>query len=48
MRNRFDRQLEQLNTEMTEMGAMIEQAIETAVTALVTQDVEKAKAQMKK
>ena len=43
MRNRFDRQLEQLNTEMTEMGAMIEQAIETAVTALVTQDVEKAK-----
>lgn len=43
MRNRFDRQLEQLNTEMTEMGAMIEQAIETAVSALVTQDVEKAK-----
>lgn len=43
MRNRFDRQLEQLNTEMIEMGAMIEQAIETAVTALVTQDVEKAK-----
>lgn len=43
MRNRFDRQLEQLNAEMVEMGAMIEQAIETAVTALVTQDVEKAK-----
>lgn len=43
MRNRFDRQLERLNTEMIEMGAMIEQAIETAVTALVTQDVEKAK-----
>ena len=43
MRNRFDRQLEQLNTEMIEMGAMIEQAIEQAVTALVTQDVEKAK-----
>lgn len=43
MRNRFDRQLEQLNAEMIEMGAMIEQAIEMAVTALVTQDVEKAK-----
>ncbi len=43
MRNRFDRQLEQLNAEMIEMGAMIEQAIEMAVKALVTQDVELAK-----
>ena len=43
MRNRFERQLEQLNNEMIEMGAMIETAIEKAVTALVTQNVEKAK-----
>lgn len=43
MRNRFDRQLAQLNDEMIEMGSMIEAAIEKAVSALVTQDVEKAK-----
>lgn len=43
MRNRFDRQLEQLNNELIEMGSLIEQAIEMAVTALVKQDVEKAK-----
>ena len=43
MRNRFDRQLAQLNEEMIEMGSMIESAIEKAVSALVTQDVEKAK-----
>ena len=47
MRNRFDRQLENLNEEMIEMGAMIESAIEQAVTALVTQDVAKAKAAIK-
>ncbi|MBQ3600526.1 MAG: phosphate signaling complex protein PhoU [Lachnospiraceae bacterium] len=44
MRNQFDRQLNRLNEEMIEMGAMIERAIENAVSALVTQDVEKAKA----
>lgn len=43
MRSRFEKQLEQLNTEMIEMGAMIEQAIENTVVALVTQDVEKAR-----
>ena len=43
MRNRFDRQLEQLNNELIEMGSLIEQAIEMAVTALVNQDVELAK-----
>lgn len=47
MRNRFDRQLERLNDEMIEMGSMIESAIEKAVSALVTQDVEKAKAAIK-
>lgn len=44
MRNRFDRQLEQLNNEMIEMGTMIEKAISEAVSALVSQNVEKAKA----
>lgn len=43
MRNRFDRQLEQLNEELIEMGNAIEQAIETAVTAFAKQDCEKAK-----
>ena len=42
MRNRFDRQLEMLNSELTQMGCLIEQAIEIAVNALVNQDVEKA------
>lgn len=39
MRNRFDRQLEQLNNELIEMGSMIEKAIEMAIKALVDQDV---------
>lgn len=43
MRNRFDRQLEQLNNELIQMGSMIERAIEMAVSALVNQDVAKAK-----
>lgn len=43
MRNRFDRQLEQLNRELIQMGSMIEQAIEMAVSALVTQDIAKAR-----
>ncbi len=42
MRNRFERQLEQLNSELTKMGCLIEQAIEIAVNALVNQDVERA------
>lgn len=42
MRNRFDQQLEMLNSELTQMGCLIEQAIEIAVNALVHQDVEKA------
>ncbi len=42
MRNRFDRQLKKLNDELIEMGNMIERSIEQSVTALVTQDKEKA------
>lgn len=44
MRVNFDKQLEQLNNEMIQMGSLIEQAIEAAVSALVQQDVEKARA----
>lgn len=43
MRNRFDNQLEKLNNELIEMGSMIEQAIEKAISALVNNDVELAK-----
>ena len=42
MRNRFDRQLLELNNELIQMGSLIEQAIEMACSALVRQDVEKA------
>lgn len=40
MRNRFDRQLVQLNNELIEMGGMIEKAISDTVKALVNQDIE--------
>ena len=43
MRNRFDRQLVQLNDELIEMGGMIEKAIADTVKALVNQDTELAK-----
>lgn len=42
MRNRFDRQLVQLNNELIEMGGMIEKAISDTVEALVNQDIELA------
>ena len=42
MRNRFDRQLCQLNDELIEMGELIEKAIEDTIKALVSQDVELA------
>lgn len=42
MRNRFDRQLVQLNNELIEMGGMIEKAISDTVNALVNQDIELA------
>jgi phosphate transport system protein len=44
MRNKFDEQLNQLNTELLEMGALIEHAIESASQALITQDTEAANA----
>lgn len=43
MRNRFDRQLNQLNRELIDMGDCIEKAIEMAVTAFVKQDCDKAR-----
>ncbi len=43
MRNRFDRQLEQLNNELIEMGSLIEQAIEMAISGLVSQNAETAR-----
>ena len=42
MRNRFDEQLYELNREIIEMGAMCEEAIETASRALTTGNVELA------
>lgn len=42
MRNRFDRQLVQLNNELIEMGGMIEKAMSDTVKALVNQDIELA------
>ncbi len=42
MRNRFDKQLQELNNHMLQMGTFIEQAIELAIGALVNQDTEKA------
>ena len=41
MRNRFDRQLLELNNELIEMGGLIEQAIEMGISALIKQDVER-------
>ncbi len=43
MRNRFDEELKTLGNELIEMGAMIENAIESACRALVTRDVALAK-----
>ena len=43
MRGKFDRQLQQLNEEMTRMGNMIEQAIQTATQAFLNQDVKTAR-----
>lgn len=42
MRTRYEKQLEQLNNGMIHMGCLIEKAIESAITALVNQDVELA------
>ncbi len=42
MRSRFDEQLDQLNKELLEMGALIEHAIESASQALINQDIDAA------
>lgn len=42
MRSKFEKQLVKLNEEMIQMGSMIEQAIEMAISSLIKQDVEKA------
>ena len=42
MRNRFDRELALLHNELIEMGNLIEQAIEFAVSALIKRDSQKA------
>lgn len=44
MRNRFEKQLEQLNNELIEMGDMIEHAIQSAVAALIKEDMDQARA----
>lgn len=43
MRRGFDAQLQELNTELIEMGALIEHAIQSSVEALVEQDAQKAR-----
>ncbi|MCR4675497.1 MAG: phosphate signaling complex protein PhoU [Lachnospiraceae bacterium] len=43
MRSKFDEQLRQLNSEMIIMSNMIEKAIQEAIEALFSQNVEKAK-----
>ena len=42
MRNRFDSQLDRLNNELILMGALIESAIASSVTALINQSREQA------
>lgn len=44
MRNRFDRELDSLNNELIEMGALVENAIENATLALLNRDGERARA----
>lgn len=43
MRNKYDEQLRQLNTEMILMGNMIQKAIQDTIEAFFSQNVEKAK-----
>ncbi|MGN0494736.1 MAG: phosphate signaling complex protein PhoU [Lachnospiraceae bacterium] len=43
MRERYMKQLKQLNDLLTQMGQKVEHAIELAINALISQDVEKAK-----
>lgn len=43
MRNRFDQELETLNTELIEMGTLIENAINQSIKALIERDMELAR-----
>lgn len=43
MRSNFDFQLEYLNSNLVEMGALVEKAIENAIDALIHQDVKQAR-----
>ena len=43
MRNRFDEQLDQLNSHLLEMGALIERSIQNATQALIEQSVSAAR-----
>ncbi|SMC57229.1 phosphate signaling complex protein PhoU [Papillibacter cinnamivorans] len=42
MRNKFDVELEALNTDLIEMGSMIETAIASSITALIQRDLHSA------
>lgn len=48
MRNKFDEQLKNLNDEMLQMGAMIEENIQQAIHALVNSDVRMAESVVEK
>ncbi len=43
MRNRFDKELENLNLELIKMGGLIEESIETSAKALIDKDIEMVK-----
>jgi phosphate transport system protein len=43
MSKRFEHDLEMLNTQMIEMGMLIETSIQNCVTALINQDIDLAK-----
>ncbi len=47
MRSYFDSQLEELNNSLIEMGALVEQAIENAISALETQNASQANENIK-
>lgn len=47
MRNRFDSQLENLNSSLIEMGGLVEQAISNAYSALIEQNAEQAEKNIK-
>ena len=48
MRRYFDSQLETLHTQIIEMGAMVEEAIEDSIKALENRDIELARQVMER